>query len=36
VKKWGLKAEYYDNAYFVGDPLVSRIDQVVNFTWSYG
>ena len=36
VKKWGLKAEFYDNAYFVGEPLIQRIDQVVNYTWSYG
>lgn len=36
VKKWGLKAEFYDNAYFEGNPLIQRIDRVVNYTWSFG
>ena len=32
----GLLGEYFDNAWFLGDPSISRIDQVVNFTWGLG
>lgn len=32
----GLLGEYFDNAWFLGDPSISRVDQVVNFTWGLG
>jgi hypothetical protein len=32
----GLKAAYYDNAYLIGQPIITRIDSVVNFTWGLG
>lgn len=32
----GLLGEYFDNAWFLGDPSISRVDQVVNFTWGGG
>jgi len=32
----GLLGEYFDNAWFLGDPSIARVDQVVNFTWGLG
>ena len=35
AKPGGLLGEYFDNAYLIGDPVVSRIDHVLNFTWGW-
>lgn len=32
----GLRGSYYGNSYFLGNPLLQRIDSIVNFTWGLG
>jgi beta-glucosidase len=34
TKREGLKAEYFDNADFSGTPVVTRVDQQINFDWN--
>ena len=34
VGERGLKAEYFDGAGFTGAPVLSRIDQVIDFDWN--
>jgi len=34
TKREGLKAEYFDNADFTGTPVVTRVDQQINFDWN--
>lgn len=34
--KEGLKAEYFDNIILNGEPTVTRIDQMVDFSWTLG
>jgi beta-glucosidase len=33
MKTSGLKGEYYDNISFEGDPVHTRVDETVDFTW---
>ena len=33
LSKHGLKAEYYSDSTFVGDAVLSRIDEEINFQW---
>ncbi len=32
----GLFGEYFNNAYLHGEPVIQRVDHVVNFTWYDG
>jgi len=32
----GLKAEYYDNKFFTGKPVLTRVDRQVDFNWRDG
>ena len=34
TKREGLRAEYFDNAEFSGTPVVTRVDQQINFDWN--
>ena len=34
TKREGLKAEYFDNVDFSGTPVVTRVDQQINFDWN--
>ena len=32
----GLVGEYFENSYFQGEPKITRVDAVLNFTWGEG
>ena len=32
----GLVGEYFENSYFQGAPIITRVDAVLNFTWGEG
>ena len=32
----GLIGEYFENSYFQGAPIITRVDAVLNFTWDEG
>lgn len=32
----GLRGFYFDNAFLLGNPIIQRVDHVVNFTWGLG
>jgi len=31
----GLLGKYYNNMTLSGDPVLTRIDEIINFEWSY-
>ena len=34
IYKNGLKAEYFNNVYLQGNPVLTRIDDSINFSWT--
>ena len=32
----GLRGKYYDNIWFLDDPVINRIDSTINFQWGTG
>ena len=36
ANRYGLIGEYFDNAWFMGAPVISRVDATLNFTWGEG
>ena len=35
-QRGGLFGEYFDNSDLLGDPVIQRMDHIVNFTWGTG
>lgn len=32
----GLRGKYYDNIWFLDDPVIERVDATINFQWGVG
>jgi hypothetical protein len=36
LAQFGLYGQYWDNVWLMGEPVISRVDAVLNFTWGEG